>query len=84
MPEFIAIELQLYAVVVAEELSFSAAAQRLGTSPATLRTQIDDLATRLKCSLFLEKGDHIEVTKDGQVLIDSFRSFLAQHGKLSK
>ena len=30
----------------------------------------------------LEKGDRVEVTKDGQVLIDDFRSFLAQHGKL--
>jgi hypothetical protein len=32
--------------------------------------------------LFQEKGDVVEVTKDGQVLIDGFRSFLAQNGGL--
>ena len=82
MPEFISIELQLWAVVLAEELDFPVAALRLGTSPATLRARIGELATSLEYSLFQEKGDHVEVTKDGQVLIDDFRSFLVQNGKL--
>jgi DNA-binding transcriptional LysR family regulator len=82
MPEFISIELQLSAVVLAEELDFSAAALRLGTSHATLRARIGELATRLECSLFQEKDDRLEVTKDGQFLIDGFRSFLAQNGRL--
>jgi DNA-binding transcriptional LysR family regulator len=80
--EFIPTELLLSAVVLAEELDFSAAAQRLGTSPATLHAQIGELAARLECSLFQETGDCVEVTKDGQVLIDGFRSLLAQNGKL--
>ena len=84
MSEFIPVELQLSAVVLAEELNFSAAAQRLGTSLATLRARIGELATRLECSLFQEKGDRVQVTKDGQVLIAGFRSFLAQNGKLPK
>jgi hypothetical protein len=82
MSEFIPIELLLSAVVLAEELDFSAAAQRLGTSPATLQARIGELATRMECTLFQDKGDHVEVTKDGQVLIDGFRSFLAQNGML--
>ena len=82
MSELIPIELLLSAVVLAEELDFSAAAQRLDTSPATLHARIGELATRLECSLFQEKGDRVEVTKDGQVLIDGFRAFLAQNGKL--
>jgi DNA-binding transcriptional LysR family regulator len=84
MSEFISIELQLAAVVLAEELDFSAAAKRLGTRPATLHALIGELATRLECSLFQEKDDHVEMTKDGQVLIDGFRSFLAQNGKLAE
>jgi DNA-binding transcriptional LysR family regulator len=84
MSEFIPIELQLSAVVLAEELSFSAAAQRLATSSATLHARIVELATRLECSLFQEKGDHVEVTKDWQVLIDGFRSFLVQNGELQE
>ncbi len=82
MSEFIAIELQLSAVILAEELDFTAAAQRLGTSPATLHARMGELATRLECSLFQEESEHVEVTKDGQVLIDGFRFFLAQNGKL--
>jgi DNA-binding transcriptional LysR family regulator len=82
MSDLIPIELQLSVVVLAETLSYSAAGQRLGTSAATLRTRIGELSTRLECSLFQEQGDRVEVTKDGQVLIDSFRSFLADKGKL--
>ncbi len=82
MSEFIPIELLLSAVVLAEESNLSKAAERLGTSPATLHALMGELATRLECSLFQEKDDHVEVTKDGQVLIDGFRSFLARNGKL--
>jgi DNA-binding transcriptional LysR family regulator len=82
MSEFIPTELQLSALVLAEELDFSTAALRLGTSPETLHARIGELSTRLECSLFQEKGDHVEVTKNGQVLIDGFRSFLAKNRKL--
>jgi DNA-binding transcriptional LysR family regulator len=82
MSESIPIELQCSAVVLAEELNFSLAAQRLGTSTATLHARIGELTTRLECSLFQEMDDRVEVTKDGQVLIDDFRSFLAQSGQL--
>jgi DNA-binding transcriptional LysR family regulator len=84
MSEFIPIELQLSAAVLAEESNFSAAAQTLGTSRATLDARVGELATRLECSLFQEEGDRVEVTKDGQVLIDGFRLFPAQNGKLSE
>lgn len=84
MSEFMPIELQRSAVVLAEELDFSAAAQRLGINPAMLHARIGELSTRLECSLFHEEGDHVEMTNDGQVLIDGFRSFLAQNGKLSE
>jgi DNA-binding transcriptional LysR family regulator len=82
MPEFIPTELKISAVVLAEELDFSAAAQRLGMSPAILHSQMTELATLLEYALFRENGDHVEVSKDGQVLIDGFRSFLAQNRKL--
>lgn len=79
MPENIPIELQISAVVLAQESSFSAAAERLGTNPATLHTRIGELATLLEWPLFREKGDHVEVTQEGKVLIDAFRAFLAQN-----
>jgi len=82
MPEFIPIELQQSAVVLAETLNFSVAAQILGTSLTTLRTQIRQLSTSLECSLFREDGDSVEVTEEGRVLIDAFRHFLAQRRRL--
>ena len=82
MFELIPIELQISAIVLAQELGLCAAAKKLAISPATLHARMSELATRLECSMFQEKGDRVEVTKDGQVLIDSFRSFLADKGKM--
>ena len=76
MTEFISKELQVSAVTLAEESSFIAAARRLHTSPAILHVQMSELATILTCPLFREDGDRVEVTKDGEVLINAFRSFL--------
>jgi DNA-binding transcriptional LysR family regulator len=84
MSELIPIELQLSAVVLAQKMSLCAAAEKLGISPAILHARISELATRLECPLFQEKGDRVEVTKDGQVLINAFRSFLAQKGRLQE
>jgi hypothetical protein len=84
MSEVIPLKLQISAVVLAQELKFSAAAEKLGINPAILRAQIGELATRLECPLFEEEGDRVKVTKDGQVLINAFRSFLAQRGRLQE
>jgi DNA-binding transcriptional LysR family regulator len=84
MSELIPIELQLSAVVLAQELSLCVAAEKLRISPSILRARMRELATRLECCLFQEKADRVEVTKDGQVLINAFRSFLAQNGRLQE
>jgi DNA-binding transcriptional LysR family regulator len=82
MSEFVPIELQLCAVVLAQEQSLCAAAEKLGISPAILHARMGELARRLECSLFQQEGDRVEVTKDGQILINAFRSFLAHKGRL--
>ena len=82
MSEFVPIELQLCAVVLAQEQSLSVAAEKLGISPAILHARMGELARRLECSLFQQEGDSVEVTKDGQILINAFRSFLAHKGRL--
>ena len=81
MADVIPRELQLSAVVLAQELRFSAAAEKLGLNPAILRVQIDELAKRLACPLFEEEGDRVGITKDGQILINAFRSFLMQKAR---
>jgi DNA-binding transcriptional LysR family regulator len=82
MTDFMPNELVISAVVLAEELSFSAAALRLDTTPTALHAQIGELVARLECQMFQEEDDRVEVTKDGQVLIDGFRLFLARNEKL--
>ena len=84
MAEVIPIELQLSAVVLAQELNISTAAEKLGMSPAILRAQICELTKRLACPLFEEEGDYVGVTTDGQILINAFRSFLVQKGRLQE
>jgi|GEM_PF-2624011 Transcriptional regulator len=81
MTEFIPMELQALAVALAEEASFSAAARRLGTTPAILHAQIGELTALLEYSLFRENGDRVEVTQEGQILIDAFRAFLERSAK---
>jgi DNA-binding transcriptional LysR family regulator len=84
MCEYISIELQRSAVVLADTLRFSTAAERLGTSTEALHARIKELSARLECLLFREEGDGAELTADGRVLIDAFRAFLAQGRKLTE
>jgi DNA-binding transcriptional LysR family regulator len=84
MSEFIAREIQLAAVVLAEELDFSAAARRLNIEPLVLHAEMQELATRLEFSFFKESDGRIEVTEEGRILIDAFRSFLKQTGEMTE
>ena len=81
MTSSIPTELQIAAVTLADESSVYAAAQKLETSPETLHARMGELAALLEYVLFREEGDRVEVTHEGQVLIDAFRLFLAEREK---
>ena len=59
-----------YFVVVAEELSFTAAARRLGVSQPPLSQQIRDLEWELKTALFVRTSRRVELTAAGQAFLD--------------
>jgi DNA-binding transcriptional LysR family regulator len=84
MKEFIPMELQVTAIALTEEASFSAAARRLDVAPETLHIRIGKLTALLEFPLFRENGDHVEVTREGEVLIDAFRAFLKRRGMSAK
>jgi LysR family transcriptional regulator, glycine cleavage system transcriptional activator len=65
-------------VGVAEQLSFSRAAQTLGVSTAAVSQQIRSLEEYLRVPLFLRRGHAIQLTAEGARLLPRVRDALAQ------
>jgi len=70
-----------YFLILAEELSFTAAAVRLRISQPPLSQQIQDLETELKTTLFMRTSRKVELTPAGVAFLDHVRSILGQVGQ---
>ena len=80
MSESIAIGLKRVAIIIlAEDLDYSRAAEKLGFTSVELRKQISALEAQLYFHIFKPRQKKVELTEEGQFLIEVFRKSVALH-----
>jgi DNA-binding transcriptional LysR family regulator len=79
--ESIAIGLKRVAIILAEDLDYSRAAEKLGLTSVELRKQISALEAQLYFHIFKPRQKKVELTEEGQFLIKAFRESVALHDR---
>lgn len=77
MTEFVEMKFQMAVVMLAEELNYARASEKLNITQPELNRQITELENQLELQVFRVSGEDVEVTEDGQVFVDACRTFLA-------
>lgn len=70
-------------VAVAEELHFNRAAERLHMAQPPLSQQIRKLEEECKTQLFVRNSRNVQLTADGELLLNHARKILAQYGAMT-
>ncbi len=79
MSEAIETSLKRAAIALAEELDYVRAAEKLNITNSELRKQVSALETLLCLHIFKPKQKRVELTADGQFLVEAFRKAIAIH-----
>jgi DNA-binding transcriptional LysR family regulator len=79
--ESIDIKLKRAAILLANELRYPRAAEKLNISSAELRKRISALEAQLYCHIFKPRQKSVELTEEGQFLIKAFRESVALHDR---
>lgn len=70
-----------YFVVLAQELHFARAAEKLNIAPSTLTVQIQEIERRLSASLLARTRRSVRLTPAGEIFLKEARAVLAQFEK---
>lgn len=81
MSESIAIGLKRAATILAEQLDYVRAAQKLNITSAELKKQISALEAQLYIRIFKPRQKKVELTEEGQFLIKAFGESVALHDR---
>lgn len=81
MSESIDIKLKRAAIMLADELSYPLAAKTMNISSDEFRRQMTVLETQLCLHIFKPRQKKVELTEEGQFLINVFRKSIALHDR---
>lgn len=81
MSESIPIGLKRAAIVLAKELDYARAAEKLNTTSAELRKQISMLESQLYFHIFEPIRKEVKLTDEGEFLLRAFRESVALHDR---
>ena len=84
MPESIEVKLKWAAIMLADKLSYSNAAEELNMTPAELKRQISALETQLCFHIFRPRRKRVELTDEGKFLVEAFRRAVVLHDRSEK
>ncbi|MBT9329557.1 LysR family transcriptional regulator [Paracidobacterium acidisoli] len=82
MPESIDITLKRVAVVLADELDYLQAAEKLNIPTGVLKEKISALESQLYLHIFKPRQNKVELTEEGRFLVRVFREAVAKHDKI--
>ena len=77
MTEFVEMKSQMAIVMLAEELNYARASERLNITQLELNRQITELENHLELHVFRMRGEDVEVTEAGQLFVNASRTLLA-------
>jgi DNA-binding transcriptional LysR family regulator len=77
--EFIEIEKKRAAIMLADEMDYAKAAEKMNIASAELKRQIASLEKQLCLYLFRPRQRWVELTEEGSYLIQVFRQSVALH-----
>jgi hypothetical protein len=81
MAEFVEMKIQMAVAILAEELNYARASEKLNITQPEMKRRITELESQLELQVFRVSGEDVEVTEAGQVFVNACRTFLSTRSR---